>query len=637
MNKMLLLINFLLAFNTVNAQIVYFVETFESGEAQGWTIEDQWQVGDLTELWGLYGGNINNTEVLGFDDYQAGQNHIGGGRAISPTIDLTAASGPLFLEINVKFRNVDQFGIDEQFKLFISTDNGGTWVEFIEFQELDWEKMIYDFDQFAGESVLLAFDYTDGSGYNIGAAVDDIAISDELVFTLGRDYTLTVDGGAIFNECAQNIDYPITGVVLNNGLDEITSFDIEVVNGSEVNSYSFESNIASNDIFRYTIPEFINTGTAPSTYTVSISNVNGEVSPDNNIDDNSWDINFEPIQLINNKGVLVEEGTGMWCGQCVRGTVYIEEMSKRFGKNFAGVAVHNSDPLENSEYNDALIDLGILGYPTVVLFRDELLDPDAILQPIIDELTTSAIAGIDVGAVEANGDLTASVLVTFNEVVNDADYNVSVIITEDNLSFNNDNWNQSNSYSQSGIHMGGFELFPTLVPSKYWPYSHVGRALIGGFEGVNEIIGSFSDGDSKSYTFDAFDLNLGWKKEDLKIIAVLTDQDGKVINVISKKYNDAISDGEISTSTDKLIEENVVSLYPNPTSNNLFIDLNLKKQSSLNIELFNALGQKVISQDFGKRTGFQNLSIDVNELIPGTYILQLVLDTEIVAKKITLN
>ena len=637
MNKILLLINFLLVFNTVNAQIVYFVETFESGKAQGWTMEDQWQVGDLTELWGLYGGNINNTEVLGFDDYQAGQNHIGGGRAISPTIDLTAASGPLFLEINVKFRDVDQFGIDEQFKLFTSTDNGGTWVEFIEFQELDWEKMIYDFDQFAGESVLLAFDYTDGSGYNIGAAIDDIAISDELVFTQERDYTLTVDGGAIFNECAQNIDYPITGVVLNNGLDEITSFDIEVVNGSEVNSYSFESNIASNDVFRYTIPEFINTGTAPSTYTVSISNVNGEVSPDNNIDDNSWDINFEPIQLINNKGVLVEEGTGMWCGQCVRGTVYIEEMSKRFGKNFAGVAVHNSDPLENSEYNDALIDLGILGYPTVVLFRDEVLDTDAILQPIIDELTTSAIADIDVGAVEANGDLTASVLVTFNEVVNDADYNVSVIITEDNLSFNNDNWNQSNSYSQSGIHMGGFELFPTLVPSKYWPYSHVGRALIGGFEGVNEIIGSFSDGDSKSYTFDAFDLNLGWKKEDLKIIAVLTDQDGKVINVISKKYNDAISDGEISTSTDKLIEENVVSLYPNPTTNNLFIDLNLKKQSSLNIELSNALGQKVISQDFGKRTGFQNLTIDVNGLAPGTYILQVVLDTEIVAKKITLN
>ncbi len=637
MKKIKLLTIFLFASSIVFSQ-AFLMETFENNQANDWTLEDQWTVGNLGNLWGLAGGNINNTNILGFDDFQAGENHVGGGRAISPLVDLTNASAPLYLEVLIKFRNADQgfpVALNEIFKILVSTDNGITWEEFYDFEidEPDWEKQIFNFDQYVGQSILVAFDYTDGGGLNIGAAIDDVAISNELVFTQPLDYTLTVDGGSMFSQCAENIDYKITGVVVNNGTENITSFDLLVDSGNEVNTFSFQSNISTENVYRYAISQTINTGISPSSYTVSIMNVNGSVDSDANISDNSWDIDFNPISTVEGKGVLLEEGTGMWCGFCPRGTVFIEEIAKRFGKQVATVAVHNNDLLTNAAYDQAIQNFGVFGYPSVVFNREEIMDPEAIVLPVIEELASPAIADIDLAGTENINDFTATVKVTFNQSAEVVDYNVSVILTEDQLMENSENWNQANSYSQSTIHMGGFEFFTTDAPSSFWPYNHVGRALIGGFEGVNAIIGNYGSGASAEYTFDPYIIPLNWDKDNIKVIAVLTDENDEVVNVISKKYDEVLN-ADLTTSTADLLDESKINIYPNPINNWLTIDLNTQNISGGQLILRNLLGQSVISQQL---TGQQQVQLNLSSLSKGVYILQLEFNNQKITKKITIQ
>ena len=69
--------------------------------------------------------------------------------------------------------------------------------------------------------------------------------------------------------------------------------------------------------------------------------------------------------------IVAEEGTGTWCGYCVRGIVALEEMNKKYPDNFIGIAIHSGDPMaveglineyastnENSKYLIQAYELG---------------------------------------------------------------------------------------------------------------------------------------------------------------------------------------------------------------------------------------------------------------------------------------
>jgi len=619
---------------TLNSQTIYFIEDFEDNSASAWTLEDQWTTGDLSTLWGLAGGSFNSTQILGFDDYQAGADHQGVGKAITPEIDLTNASSPIFLEALVKFRNADQGGNNETFKILISDDNGESWSSFQELSATDWERVSFDFDQYIGKSVRIAFEYLDGNASNIGAAIDNVAISSGSAFISRVDYTLTVDGGAMFSECAENIDYQITGAVVNKGSDEINSFDLIVDSGSESKTYTFETTLSNSEAYRYSIPDIINTGTTSSSYTVSIANVNGSTESDTNQSDNTWELRFDPIAIASGKGILLEEGTGTWCGHCPRGTVYISEMGKRFGKQVSTVAVHTSDPMANENYSQALSIVGGNGYPYVAIDRKISMDPDQILAPVIEELSQVAIADIDIEGYENINDFTPTIKLRFNEDISDADYNVSVILTENGLTGTSSSWEQYNVYYQSNIPMGGFELFPDLVPSSYWPYDHVARDLIGDFDGHNVIKGNYEQGATTTYTFDSYTIPLAWEKDKLKLIAVLTDQSGEVINVISKNYSEVISN-DITNTTDAIIDDIKLKVFPNPTSGNITLDLALEDSADAKLIISNMIGQIVHKQDWLLTD--QKLDLNQASLIKGMYIIQVQIGKKRINKKLTIR
>jgi hypothetical protein len=67
-----------------------------------------------------------------------------------------------------------------------------------------------------------------------------------------------------------------------------------------------------------------------------------------------------------------------------------------------------------------------------------------------------------------------------------------------------------------------------------------------------------------------------------------------------------------------------VSVYPNPGQNNITASFTLQAATEVNFEVYNALGEKVLSQTKGTQpAGAQQLNIDVNPMINGIYFLKI--------------
>lgn len=73
--------------------------------------------------------------------------------------------------------------------------------------------------------------------------------------------------------------------------------------------------------------------------------------------------------------VVVEEGTGTWCGYCPRGIVGMEKMYKEFPDNFIGIAVHDDNEMGLGEnYYDLMYRFS--GFPSCIVNRQEKYNTD---------------------------------------------------------------------------------------------------------------------------------------------------------------------------------------------------------------------------------------------------------------------
>lgn len=67
------------------------------------------------------------------------------------------------------------------------------------------------------------------------------------------------------------------------------------------------------------------------------------------------------LSFIPERKVVLEEGTGEWCGNCPLGILAIENLERRYPGRFIPVAIHNGDSYAMNSYLSAL---GIVAFPT---------------------------------------------------------------------------------------------------------------------------------------------------------------------------------------------------------------------------------------------------------------------------------
>lgn len=183
------------------------------------------------------------------------------------------------------------------------------------------------------------------------------------------------------------------------------------------------------------------------------------------------------------KRCVVEEGTGTWCGWCVRGIVAMEQMAERFTDQFLGVAVHNSDIMTVNAYDSGLSGYcGSVSYPFSIIDRNvsTIGDPAQMEQQIVEALSQPVQAAITAEVDYLASD--SSILCVHNEVIlshqtGDDIYRIGYILTEDDVHVPDDFlYAQHNSYANgSNGEMGGYENYGSYIPASEMFYQHVGR------------------------------------------------------------------------------------------------------------------------------------------------------------------
>ena len=147
-----------------------------------------------------------------------------------------------------------------------------------------------------------------------------------------------------------------------------------------------------------------------------------------------------------------EEGTGTWCGWCIRGIAGLNQFADEYGDRFIGIAVHtNNDPMKVDEYlNPFLAQSGIAGFPGA--FFNRKITGDPYNREAVETLLRTPV-GYSVRVTEARFDEEGSNRVTLTYApklaftTKSANISAAVVVTEDNVSGTGSSWHQINNYS----------------------------------------------------------------------------------------------------------------------------------------------------------------------------------------------
>lgn len=324
----------------------------------------------------------------------------------------------------------------------------------------------------------------------------------------------------------------VTGSVKNLGSNTVTSYSIQWSDGTNNYSQTFSANLATGQTqtFSHSNTVVISPGsTATITVTASISN-------DADLSNNVLSTTCSGAAFIPHKVVVTEEATGTWCGWCPRGFVYMDYMQQNYSNDWVGIAVHNSDPMENSTY-DNWMGTQISGYPSGLIDRQSgAVDPVNFESEHLVRVQEFGVADIDVYPyLDLNGLVSMTIYAHF-AVPSTANYRLAGVVVENGVTGSSSDYNQVNyySYQSQNIALTGaginWQTATNPVPASMMVYDHVGRELLGGIDGaVGSVPSSVNAGDSVVYTYN---FNLGsYDFQDLHLVALMLDNNtGEIVN-----------------------------------------------------------------------------------------------------------
>lgn len=420
---------------------------------------------------------------------------------------------------------------------------------------------------------------------------------------------------------------PMSATVRNLGTTPVTSFTLAMSFNSVVQTINVSSvNIPSLGVYHVTFntPVLLISGT--NTAVVTVSNVNG-LGPDGDIND---DVNTATANITTvpapGKVVVGEEGTGTWCQWCPRGAVYMDYMAESYDGFWAGVAVHNGDPMANTVYDSGIGTL-ISGYPSALVDRGPDVDPSAVEQDFLARVVVAPHATIENGAYFSNdGDsLYVSVTYTFTQAATSS-YKALCILTEDSVT-GTTGYSQSNAYSGgSSGPMGGFESLPATVPASQMNYNHVARGIAPSFAGATGFAATVPIGSVVTFNF-AFPLTAAWDTSEFHIIGVLVNPNGTFNNAAVTTAGEAVSNGFV-TGVDEFGAQvpgqpDDLHVYPNPSTGMSYVSLNLVAPQEVSMTIRDVTGKVVATRNYGTMTGSNLLPINTEEFATGVYTVEV--------------
>jgi hypothetical protein len=458
--------------------------------------------------------------------------------------------------------------------------------------------------------------------------VDDVSYSFE-PYTLGNTNGAAVSINNINSGLAGQQATPSV-TIRNLGTQAITSFDLNLAyNGSNLSETISGVNIPSLAFYTVDFSQSLTLAAGLNPASATISNINGAASDDDATDDTKT-IDINPIVPAPYKAVVAEEATGTWCPWCVRGTVFMEELSNRYDGYFIGIAVHNEDPMVVTNY-DSAIGGYISGYPSGLVDRGTEYDPSQFEIPFLERIQVSPKAIIENGASfdAASGVLSISASTTFLENVT-GDYRIACVITEDGLSGTTSDWAQANAYAGgSNGDMGGYENLPNPVPAAQMVYDHVARFISPSFTGQpNAFAGAQMSGNTTTHNFTA-DVPDSWNLSNIHIICMVIGPDGVIDNATSTTFSEAETNGFLAGNlvlgtTELHSFENGITLFPNPASDRLMVKIDQQSNQQTTLRLTDAYGKTIEERAYNNLSSKTIFPIELDGLSQGMYFIQVI-------------
>jgi len=468
--------------------------------------------------------------------------------------------------------------------------------------------------------------------------IDDVMF-DHVPFTVPALDAMVadIDMGA---ELATQSGTPTVKVV-NGGSTAITSLKVDLTyNGSTTTQNVTGVNIATAGVYNVTLPSTVlAAGALP--ITAVVYNVNGGAG-DNNPNNDTLIEMINPIVPAPGKMVVGEEATGTWCQWCPRGAVFMDLFETKYQDFWAGIAVHNGDPMTVTEYDEGIGTL-IGGYPSALVDRLGDVDPSGMSSDFFTRLQTAPKATLVNGATWDAASRVLNVSVRYNfALAANGNYKSACVLTEDGVTGTGAGWSQSNAYAggNNGV-MGGFESLPSPVPAAQMVYDHVARAIAPSFTGMTGIFpATVNAGDAHIVNY-SFTLPAGWDESEIQIIGLLIDPTGKIDNAGSVDITTAVANGYetgINAGISQVLSSSkAVVLAPNPASGSSAILLNLATESDVNIELTDLNGKLITSGTYTNLSGAQSISMDLNGLSAGIYAVNILVNETLYTEKLVVE
>ncbi len=251
------------------------------------------------------------------------------------------------------------------------------------------------------------------------------------------------------------------------------------------------------------------------------------------------------------KRTVMEEFTGSWCHNCIRGIAGIGRLQEQFADRFIPIAIHSSDPMQVDDYRNSsfyksyVAALG--GLPSCAIDRLIGCDPYCGLastgpfatdQIVEYALSQTAVADLDVEARFTNQSLTdisCNVTTHFAYDSPDAPYRLILVLTADSLTGEGRDWEQINGYNDYEGDDPALLVFAgagsRLIPSSF---NHVAIDIVGADQGIEgSITAPLSHEQPQTFThaLSIAGNALAQHKDRLHVVVMLIDtQSGSIIN-----------------------------------------------------------------------------------------------------------
>ncbi len=447
--------------------------------------------------------------------------------------------------------------------------------------------------------------------------VDDVMFDHQTVTLSNLNATA---GGLNMGGNIAGLNVNPTVTVVNAGINDITSFDVTLdYNGNQYNEVVSGITLTSLNSYEVTFTSAIPLAAGANTATATVSNVNGGTDDDSSDDANTIAVN--PVVPAPGKVVVGEEGTGTWCGWCPRGAVYMDLFAAEYGQYWAGVAIHNGDPMVVSTYDSGIGGL-ISGYPSALVDRVGDVNPSQMSNDFFTRLQTAPTALISNDATwdPLTRQLSVTVSANFQAAAN-SNYRLACVLTEDGVTGSASGYAQANYYAGGGSGvMGGYESLPNPVPAAQMVYDHVARAIEPSFLGDNTVFpATVNIGETHSGTY-SFTLPVEWNEANMHIIGMMIDNQGLIDNATVSTIPGS------GAGIDCQVSEARFNIFPNPAKTAAVLEIITDNPTQVEVRLIDMSGKVLTERNYGFVSTTSTVQLNTLDLQSGVYLVEVTMD-----------